>query len=51
MKYPSQDSSVGSIMALYWGGSGFKSREGREFFNENKLMIERIEGGQKDVIH
>ena len=34
--YPSQDSSVGSISAWYRGGPGFKSRQGREFFNENK---------------
>ena len=32
----SQDSSVGSILALYRGGSGLKSRQGWEFFNENK---------------
>ena len=32
---PSKDSSVGSISACYWGGPGFKSRQGREFFNEN----------------
>ena len=34
--YPSQRSSVGSISAWYWGGPGFKSRQRREFFNENK---------------
>ena len=33
---PSQDSSVGSISAWYWGGPGFKSWQGQEFFNENK---------------
>ena len=33
---PSQDSSVGSISAWYQGRPGFKSRQGREFFNENK---------------
>ena len=33
---PSQDSSVGSILAWYWGGPGFKSRQGKEFFNEKK---------------
>ena len=33
---PSQDSSVGSISAWYRGGPGFKSRQGQEFFNENK---------------
>ena len=33
---PSQDSSVGSISAWYWGSPGFKSRQGREFFSENK---------------
>ena len=29
--YPSQDSSIGSISAWYWGGSGFKFRQGRVF--------------------
>ena len=37
--YPSQDSSVGSISAWYQGGPGFKYRQGREFFNENKWKI------------
>ena len=31
-----QDSSIGSISAWYRGGPGFKSRQGREFFSENK---------------
>ena len=35
-QHPSQDSSVGSILAWHRGGPGFKSRQGREFFNENK---------------
>ena len=34
--YPSQDSSVGSISAWYWGGPGFKSLQGQKFINENK---------------
>ena len=34
---PSQDSSIGSISAWYWGGPGFKSPKGREFFSENKI--------------
>ena len=38
-KNPSQDSSGGSILAWYRGGPGFKSRQGREFFNENKQLI------------
>ena len=33
---PSQDSSVGSILAWNRGGPGFKSQQGREFLNENK---------------
>ena len=33
---PNQDSSIGSISAWYRGGPGFKSRQGREFFSENK---------------
>ena len=32
----SQDTSIGSISAWYRGGPGFKSRQGREFFRENK---------------
>ena len=42
---PSQDSSVGSISAWYRGGSGFKSRQGREFFNENNQVCESSRGG------
>ena len=34
--HPSQDSSIGSISALYRGGTRFQSRQGREFFSENK---------------
>ena len=34
--YPSQESSIGSISARYWGGPGFKSRQWQEFFSENK---------------
>ena len=34
----SYDSSVGRISAWYQGGPRFKSRQGREFFNENKLL-------------
>ena len=33
---PSQDSSIGSISAWYRGSPRFKSRQGREFFSENK---------------
>ena len=33
---PSQDSSICSISAWYWGGPGFKCRQGQEFFSENK---------------
>ena len=45
--YPSQDSSVGSILAWYQGRPGFKSWQGREFFNEKiqhdlQLMINGI---------
>ena len=29
-KYPSHDSSVGSISAEYWGGLGFNSWQGQE---------------------
>ena len=36
--YPSQNSSIGSILAWYWGGPGFKSQQGQEFFSENKLI-------------
>ena len=35
-KNPSQDSSIGSILAWYRGGPRFKSWQGREFFSENK---------------
>ena len=35
----SLDSSIGSISARYLGGLGFKSQQGREFFNENKKLI------------
>ena len=38
MLNPSHDSSIGSISASYRGGSGFKSRQGQEFFSENKSL-------------
>ena len=38
VSYPSQDSSIGSILACHRGGPGFKSRQGREFLIENKLL-------------
>ena len=34
--YLSRDNSVGSMLAWYQGGPGFKSRQGQEFFNEYK---------------
>ena len=37
--YSRQDSSVGSILAWHRGCPRFKSRQGRECFNENKLLI------------
>ena len=36
LKDPNQDSSIGSISASHRGGPGFKSRQVREFFSENK---------------
>ena len=40
---PSQDSSVGGILASYRWDSGFKSRQGQEFFfNENKTEVEYL---------
>ena len=33
---PSQVRSIGSLSAWYWGGPGFKSPQGREFFSDNK---------------
>ena len=41
LQYPSQDSSVGSISA--W------SRQGREFFNENKKAVHSLEVTMKHV--
>ena len=38
MTNPSQDSSVDSILAWYWGGPGLKSWQGLEFFNENNCF-------------
>ena len=35
-KDPSQDSSVGSKLAWYQSGPGFKTWQRRDFFNENK---------------
>ena len=40
--YPSQDSSVGSISAWYWGIPRFKSRQRREFYNENKKEYPQV---------
>ena len=36
LDYSSQDSSIGSILASYRGGPGFKSRQGQKIFSENK---------------
>ena len=36
--YPSQDSSIGSKLAWYLEGPGFKSRHGQEFFSEKKKL-------------
>ena len=36
--YSSQDCSIGSISAWYRGRPRFKSRQGQEFFSENKLL-------------
>ena len=35
---PSHDSSIGSISTWYWGGPGYKSWQGQEFFSENKQL-------------
>ena len=38
-RYPSQDSSVGSISAWYCGGPRFKTQQGQELFNENENYL------------
>ena len=48
--YPSQDGSVGSISVWYRGGPGFKSWQGREFFNENNKYPQVRKTGV-DAVH
>ena len=40
--YPSQDSSIGSILAWYRGGPGFKSRKEQEFFSSSGVFCRVI---------
>ena len=42
---PSQDSSVGSILAWYPGGPGFISQQGQKFFNENNQYMKAAHRG------
>ena len=48
---PSQDSSIGSISTWYRGGPGFKSRQGREFFCENKKEYPQVRKTIVDAVH